>query len=369
MGEAYLARQLMTSLQPCQPLTILITTNTSQGYDILNRTKNEAGPTLRVAVGYFPFDKPSLMHQALSAVAPRAVVLLESELWPGLMAACKAEGVKLVVVNGRMTERSLQRYLHWPAIWRDLRPHAVLAMSPADGKRFAALFGEEIVETMANMKFDTLQSRQPPAGAAANPLRTIVETTEKFVVLGSVRQEEEKEVSRLLCHLCRRDPRLIIGLFPRHMHRLRHWQQELTARHLPWQLRSQCRHAVPAGTIILWDTMGELTKAYDLARSVFVGGSLAPVGGQNFLEPFSSGIRPVIGPHWRNFAWVGREIIEQGLVHEARTWQEAAAYLLEQAEQLPDRPRTTEALRLFIADRQGGTTKACRKIMRLLAAP
>lgn len=369
VGEAYLARQLMTTLQPRLPLTILITTNTSQGYDILNRIKHETGPTVRVAVGYFPFDKPSLMQQALSAVAPRAVVLLESELWPGLMAACKAQGVKLLVVNGRMTERSLHGYLRWPAIWHDLRPHAVLAMSPADGNRFAALFGEEIVDTMANIKFDSLQSRHAPEDQTANPLHTIIDGTAKFVVLGSVRQEEEKAVSRLLCHLCSRDPRLIIGLFPRHMHRLNHWQQELSARHLPWQLRSQCRQVVPPGTIILWDTMGELTKAYDLARSVFVGGSLAPVGGQNFLEPLSSGIRPVIGPHWHNFAWVGREIVDQGLVHEALTWQETAAYLLEQAKQLPDRPRTTEALRLFIADRQGGTAKACRKIMRLLAAP
>jgi 3-deoxy-D-manno-octulosonic-acid transferase len=370
VGEAYLARELVKRLEPVSPTTVLLTTNTSQGLAILKEIKEEfsAGP-LQLRLAYCPFDQPSLMARALTLIQPRLVVLLESELWPGLMAGCKKEGVKLLVINGRMTENSLRHYQRWPAIWRDLRPSAIMAMSEADSRRFAALFGADIVETMANIKFDRIHSQATKEGQADNPLLHIIPPDEQFVVLGSIRQEEEEAVAKLLAHLCRKNPRLLIALFPRHLHRLDHWQKHLTGRNLTWQLRSQCRVKVKPGTVILWDTMGELERAYALARAAFVGGSLAPVGGHNFLEPLGCGIRPVIGPHWENFSWIGRGLIAQGLVHEAQNWQGVARYLLEEVQERPDRRQTREALHEFLRHRQGGAQRACQKIKGMLAQP
>lgn len=369
VGEAYLAWELLKRLAPSSPTTVLLTTNTSQGLGILDTlAAADLEGTLTVVTAYCPFDQPALMATALAVVAPKAVVLLESELWPGLLAACQQQGVKLLVVNGRMTQRSLERYLRWPGLWRDLRPTAIMAMSEADSGRFAALFGADIVSTMANIKFDRIPPPAEKNAPAHNPLTEIIDPGTRFIVLGSIRQEEEAEVTLLLARLARVTPPLLIGLFPRHMHRLGHWQQALTAAGLAWRLRSQCTSPVPAGTVILWDAMGELEKAYDLARAAFVGGSLAPVGGQNFLEPINCGLKPVIGPHWTNFAWIGREIIEQGLVHEARDWQEVARTLTAQADAAPDRCPVQEALASFVARRQGGSRLACEKIKEMLAA-
>ncbi len=370
VGEAYLAWELITQVQVSEPTTILLTTNTSQGFDILQQIAlDDFGPAIKIVTAYCPFDKPSIMARALAHIAPQVMILLESELWPGLMAACKNQGVKLLVANGRMTERSLKSYLRWPAIWRDLRPDAVLAMSVADSKRFGALFGADIVATMNNIKFDRIHSPATKKSPEDNPLLALINSDDAFIVLGSVRQEEEEDISALLSYLCKQNAHLIIGLFPRHMQRLSHWQKELTRLNLPWQLRSQTTNKVESGTIILWDTMGELEKAYDLARTAFVGGSLAPVGGQNFLEPLGCGIRPVIGPHWTNFAWIGTDIIDQGLVHEARDWQGVAHYLLKQVAIVPERQQTTKALQAFVGRRQGGTMTACLKIKNLLTTP
>ncbi len=370
MGEAYLAWELVKKLQLPEQTTILLTTNTSQGFDILKKiAQDDLGSSKKVVTAYCPFDKPTIMARALAMIAPRAMILLESELWPGLMAGCKKQGVKLLVINGRMTERSLNRYLRWPSIWRDLRPHAVLAMSEADTNRFAALFGDDIVGTMTNIKFDRIHAQGKEDPQNNNPLLHIINPDEKFIVLGSIRQEEEAEVAQLLTLLYKENSQVIIGLFPRHMHRLAHWQKELDDCNLSWQLRSQCLTQVKPGTIILWDTMGELEQAYSLARTAFVGGSLAPVGGQNFLEPLSCGIRPVIGPHWANFSWIGREIIDLGLVHEAKGWQGVAQYLLEQVQHCPARQQTKDALQNFVHSRQGGTMTACQKITAMLERP
>lgn len=370
VGEAYLAWELVKELQFSEQTTILLTTNTSQGFDILKKIgTDDIGPCKEIVMAYCPFDQPSLIAKALAIIKPRAIVLLESELWPGLMAGCKKEGVKLLVVNGRMTPRSLKGYLRWPTIWIELRPDRVLAMSGADGKRFSALFGPDIVATMANIKFDRIQPLGKEAASMDNPLHSLIAADEAFVVLGSVQEEEEGDVSKILTTLYEGNRQLIVGLFPRHMQRLGHWQQELDLLNLPWQLRSQSTTTVAPGTIILWDSMGELEDAYALARAAFVGGSLAPLGGQNFLEPLSCGIRPVIGPHWTDFTWIGADIVDQGLVHEAPDWQGVARYLMKQMSVVPERRLTQKALQAFVQDHQGGTRVACQEIQKMLARP
>ncbi len=367
VGEAYLAWELVKKLPCSVPTTILITSNTSQGFDILlDIAKDDLGAHKTIKTAYFPFDQPSIMTRALAAVEPKALVLLESELWPGLMAACKRHEVKTLVINGRMTKRSMESYLRWPTIWRDLRPDKILAMSEDDAQRFSTLYGSNVVDTMTNIKFDRLTPGPLTDFARDNPLSTLFTKGDLFIVLGSIRREEEDEIATLLADLYDHNDQLIIGLFPRHMHRINNWKNVLTSLKLPWELRSTCAKKVEPGTIILWDTMGELEKAYRLARSAFVGGSLAPVGGQNFLEPISCGIRPVIGPHWTNFAWVGREIIDQGLVCEVQNRQDVAEYLLEHATKEPDRQSTKEALQTFIRNRQGGTMVACQHINSIL---
>jgi 3-deoxy-D-manno-octulosonic-acid transferase len=157
-----------------------------------------------------------------------------------------------------------------------------------------------------------------------------------------------------------------MGVFPRHIQRVKFWQEGLTHLGIRWVLRSAVSNPVSAGTVILWDIFGELMSAYRLAQSAFVGGSLAPLGGQNFLEALTSGVIPIIGPSWENFAWVGQRIIDTGLLRAAADWRQTAALILQDLDSPRPRAKVIERARQFIETRQGGTERACRAIEAML---
>lgn len=374
VGEAFLASEIIQNLDPPRPIRVLLTTYTSQGLEILNKVRDEAGQQggkLTIATAYIPFDHPDLMSKAVTAIQPRLLLLLESELWPGLLSACRQQRVKVLVANGRMTARSVGRYLVWPRLWQYLRPERILAISSDDAARFATLFGAEGVETMPNIKFDRISRQAANAPVTSqNPLAPLFPPENRLIVLGSVREQEEAEIIQLIGAIIE-DSRatgrpIVIALFPRHMHRLKNWGKLLTQHGYPWQLRSRISAAVPPGSIILWDTMGEMLPAYQLANAAFVGGSLAPLGGQNFLEPLTCGIKPVIGPHWSNFLWIGQEIMDQNLVQQAKNRQEAAQLLLKNIANPPQRAEVQQEITAYVQSRCGGTTQTCAMINQLL---
>ena len=368
VGESYLALEIIKTLKVDRPVKILVTSNTSQGIDILNRALADRGSTgekIHVTVGYFPFDKPTLMRKAVAAVRPTAMVLLEAEIWPGLLRALKQHNCKTIIINGRITHRSLKRYLLWPSIWQQLRPARVLAISSADADRFKQLFGPDGIATMPNIKFDRVVSAATSADNH-HSMKDLVPGGSTFAVLASVRRQEEPLVKQMIIEILGNRPHTVIGLFPRHLHRIRSWQEILNQAGIRWSLRSEVKGPAAAGTVIIWDTFGELQQAYQLCQSAFVGGSLTPLGGQNFLEALISGTRPVIGPSWENFAWVGTEIIEAGLLRVAGNWQEVAILLMEDMEKSSPRNEIINRSLEYFKDRQGGTRKACRAITALL---
>ncbi|MDO9264431.1 MAG: glycosyltransferase N-terminal domain-containing protein, partial [Desulfosalsimonadaceae bacterium] len=362
-GESFLAWSLLETLTTDRPIQVLITTNTRQGLDILHRAANavsKANPLITASCAYFPFDRPSIMEKAVARVNPRLMVLLETEIWPGLLAALKKNHRNIILVNGRLTPKSLKHYLLWPSFWKTLGPDRILAISADDGNRFSALYGPDAVQTMSNIKFDRLQTKTETSD---NPLKKWLPDAAPFLVLGSVREPEEEEVGLIIQRIQSVAPETIIGLFPRHMHRLHAWEQRLTRLNILWQLRSSLKKdPARAGSVILWDTFGELNHAYALARAVFVGGSLAPLGGQNFLEPMIHGIVPVIGPFWDNFAWAGFEIFEQGLAVKVPDGPAVTAELVRCLTQPKTALSHQAAAIRYIEDRKGGSIQACRVI-------
>jgi 3-deoxy-D-manno-octulosonic-acid transferase len=367
-GEAYLARELLDALEPHHPVRIHVTTNTRQGMEILERAINEINTHEKigsVSAAYFPFDKPTFMEKAVRSIRPHTMVLLESEMWPGLLAALKKYGRKTLIINGRIRSKSLSRYLKWPALWHAIKPHKILAISEDDARRFANLFGNEHVAVMPNIKFDRFDPLDTHT-LKQNPLEKILPAGTPFIVLGSIRQEEEPLVEKIIKRVSQKKPELIIGLFPRHLHRIDFWQAALDTLGLTWVLRSRINRDITDGTVILWDTFGELSEAYALAHAAFVGGSLAPLGGQNFLEPLTHGVVPVIGPSWENFAWVGTQIVKAGLVRVAKDWKGVVELLLSDV----NRPSAHDSVRKkalkYIQERQGGTAQAAGIIAETL---
>ncbi|MCP4417477.1 MAG: 3-deoxy-D-manno-octulosonic acid transferase, partial [Chloroflexi bacterium] len=185
VGEAYLALELIRNLKTAKPLKILVTSNTSQGWEILTRNLSELpliNRQIQLQVGYFPFDKPAIMQTAVANIHPQVMVLLETEIWPGLLRSLKKYRCKILIVNGRITEKSLKRYLLWPSLWQKLRPDEVLAISHADAHRFRRLFGKAGVEVMSNIKFDRIAAATS-GGGGKNKLKAILPANKPFIVL------------------------------------------------------------------------------------------------------------------------------------------------------------------------------------------
>lgn len=363
VGESYLTWELFKQLSPSRPIRVLATANTRQGFEILEEAAQAVrfqNPMIRIRARYFPFDRPSLMGRALDAVRPRLAVFLETELWPGLLCALKIRRIPSLIVNGRISAKSLRGYRAWPSLWDRIGPDRILAVSETDAGRYQTLFPRAGVEVMDNVKFDRLAFDASSDDRSRIQLAEWIHPDHPFLVLGSIRREEESLVEKMILHVRSRHPGVVIGLFPRHLHRIRSWEKRLERHAVPFTLRSRVRSPLASGEVLLADGIGELTSAYHLADAVFVGGSLAPLGGQNFLEPLICGISPVIGPHWDNFKWIGTEIFDQGLVRTGGDWRAVSDFLLKDLTEDASRDALMKRAGRYLQSRRGGARRACR---------
>lgn len=384
-GEAYLVWELLAHLAVLceekgapEPLRVLTTTWTRQGLETLQNmadTLHAKHPWLCVGAAFFPLDSPKLMEKALEQVRPRVVGLLETELWPGLMLACEKRHVPMLLLNGRMTDKSLRGYLKLdaviPGFWKALSPKHICAISKADAERFARLFGNDKVEAVPNIKFDR---------AAASTTAAVSETLLKLLppelharqtaLLASVREQEEPALLSVIQALhAHNAPTIIIA--PRHMHRVKPWQALLNSAKLPFVMRSKQEKTIPAGAIVIWDTFGELGQLYQLADAVFVGGSLAPLGGQNFLEPLALGRIPCCGPHLSNFAWAlepsgeaGQDSLEDlGLLQLGENAKAISALLQARLANPAQHDAVRERFQGWLSLRLGGSARCAQRLL------
>jgi 3-deoxy-D-manno-octulosonic-acid transferase len=199
VGESQLAAELLRKMEPPSRLRILLTTNTRQGMDILTRAVKDAeaySDKISARTAYFPFDRPAIMQTAVEVVKPHVMVLLETEIWPGLLHALKIAGSQLLILNGRLSEKSLKRYLIWPGLWLRLQPDHVLAVSDDDAGRFKTLFPGSRIIVMPNIKFDRIAFAD--STDRVKPVFDFLTIDNGFVVLGSVRREEESLVEKII---------------------------------------------------------------------------------------------------------------------------------------------------------------------------
>ncbi|MFP4629643.1 MAG: 3-deoxy-D-manno-octulosonic acid transferase [Desulfohalobiaceae bacterium] len=363
-GEAALAREIIQNWPRERQASILVSSNTPQGMQILQEL--EPPEQLELQCMFFPFDAPWIMDRVLARLRPKLTALVETELWPGLLQACSKRGLRTMILNSRMTSRSLARYLFMlHSCGLGSSPHRILAQSPRDAQRFGLLFPQSRIEQVPNLKFDrSLEAEFMPY--VQNPLSSIFKPHSPVAVLGSVRRQEEGAILRVLQGLLQERPRCMPVVAPRHLQRVPAWEELLQSSGLPWVLRSRLQESPVAGQVILWDKFGELQQLYALARSVYVGGSLVPLGGQNFLEPLAQGVSPCIGPYWQNFAWAGEEIVDCGLVQEVHSEQELTQCLLQGLRQSRSRESVLAQFQEYLQARKGGLQQTLQALQQEL---
>jgi len=356
VGEARLAAALVRELNRKGIRNILVTTNTRQGMDALdNEIKEDAQKA------YFPFDNLCIMAMALYRIQPEKLVLLETEIWPSLLYACKRKNVPVILGNGRLSLKSFCRYYPLRRLLASIAPDRIAAVSERDRERFSSLFPSAQTSVMSNIKFDLLVDKTPIA-YVQNPLSSFFKPKQALIALGSVRREEEPQIARVIQKLYNARPKTTIALFPRHTTRISSWRKILDSEGIPYTLRSSLGSGTAPAGVILWDSFGELEAAYAMARSVFVGGSLMPCGGQNFLEALGQGVVPCVGPFWDNFTWVGSEILDVGLLIQVKDEHELCSRL--QQSQSISREQVEKKFKEYLQNRRGGTQELAGIIAR-----
>lgn len=371
-GEALLAVRLVHRLSPEKPVRILLTTTTDQGMEILSNAlkKKQVSSHISIFLGWFPFDCPAVAASAVKRVTPKVMVLLETELWPALLHQLRQQPTRILVVNGRMSVRSGRHYRLTRPLWNRIAPHEVLAVSETDARRFRRVFDQAQVAVMPNMKFETLTSQASQPGGSktgTSYLTDLFSGDRPMSVFASIRRQEERQVLKMIRYLFDQYPKQVIALFPRHMHRIDPWKRRLKKTGIPVFLRSELSAPPVLPGIILWDRFGEMCQVFEYAHAVFMGGSLKPLGGQNFLEPLLQGAPVVAGPFWDDFFWVGNQVFDKGLVVRTPDWRSGAHAMAVCLAQDEERETRRQKARAYVQSRSGGTDTACRAILAALS--
>jgi 3-deoxy-D-manno-octulosonic-acid transferase len=315
VGEVNLCLQLIRALEPRLPnLKIVVSTTTTTGMAELQRRL-----PAHVSKIYYPVDSRKSVARALAVVHPKAIVLVESEIWPNFIWRANQLDIPLFLVNARMSARSFPRYKKFRFLFRSL--FASFAGVGAQNETDAARLREigcraEAIRVVGNLKFDAakLDERSPlDIGAMLRQLGVPLDTP--ILVAGSTHDGEEKILADVARRLRARFPKLFLVLVPRHFERCKEVGRQLRERGVKFIYRNEisARTQLRAGEVecLLVNTTGELKFFYECATLVFVGKSLTAIGGQNPIEPGALGKPMVFGQNMQNFADVAWNFLAQ----------------------------------------------------------
>ncbi len=301
VGEARAGAALARALRAANPGSeLLVTCTTAAGRDALKELHGES-----VRVAWLPYDYPGAVRRFLEHYRPRLGVLMETEIWPNLLAACAGYGVPVLLANARMSEKSARGYESWLGLARPAFASlaAVCAQSGEDAQRLRAL-GARRVEVAGNLKFDSAPDESKRADGRAWRERL----GRPVLLLASTREGEEK---MLLDAMPAWDGKILAVLVPRHPGRF----EEVAP--LSQSRRSRGEAPAPADRVHLGDTMGEMDFYYAAADVAVIGGSFVPRGGQNLIEACAAGVPVVLGPSMFNFAEATRLALAAGAAVQA----------------------------------------------------
>jgi 3-deoxy-D-manno-octulosonic-acid transferase len=371
VGEVLAAAPLVAALKQKLPSRcVFVSTTTETGQKLARQRLTSVD-----GVFYFPLDWVVAVRRALRTVQPALAIVMETEIWPNFLREAQAFRVPVIFANARISTRSFARFKRWewlvgPFFARAMRDADLfLAQTPEDAKRLIEMGADEDrVEVTGNLKYDA----EPPAASRFGEwLAAEIQRQERWPVLvaGSVVAEEEEAVLAAYDIVQRRWRHALLILAPRKPDRFDTAASIASAG--GWNVVRRSRLDLAAKLdesvdVLVLDSIGELAALYALADATFVGGSLAPSGGHNILEPAWYGRPPVFGRSMENF----REMSEQFLranagvqindgEHLGRVW----AQLIENE---PLRQRTGEAARALAQRNRGATARTAERIAAAL---
>jgi 3-deoxy-D-manno-octulosonic-acid transferase len=315
VGEVNLCTQLIHALEPHVPnIKIVVSTTTTTGMSELRSRL----PT-HISKIYYPIDRRKWVSRALAVINPKAIVLVEAEIWPNFIWRANALGVPLFLANARLSDRSYRGYRRFGFLFRPL--FASFAGVGAQNEDDAARLREvgcrpEAIHVVGNLKFDAAKLDERRTLDVPAMLRQLgVPPDAPILIGGSTHAGEEVLLAEIAQRLRARFPRLFLVLVPRHFERAKEIGRQLQER----AVKFVCRNEIYTNTqfregevdCLLVNTTGELRFFYPCATVVFVGKSITAMGGQNPIEPGTLGKAMVLGPNMQNFADITRNFVAQ----------------------------------------------------------
>lgn len=301
VGEIVAASPLIKEFHQEFPQSpILVSVFTNNGYEMANRIIKDAD-----CIIHFPFDLPWLSANLLYRVRPRVFMPVETELWPNFLRAAKELGIPVMMVNGRISEKSVKGYKNMRGLWKEiLSTIKVFAMqSNVDAENILKLGADpDLVTVTGNTKFD-----QTYTNVSADEKKKLIselglEDNQGIFLAGSTHKGEEEHVIKAYMDLRSKHPKAKLVIAPRAILRTSNIIQMCQQHGLKVATRTGLLEAPSSGhDVVIINTIGELGKMYSIGDVVFVGGSLIPHGGHNILEPAAHGKAIVVGEHMFNF--------------------------------------------------------------------
>ena len=366
VGEFNAAKPLIKQLllqYPSLPLTITCTTPTaSAAIQKLQAEQRELGRTVEHC--YLPFDYPVLMRLWLKYMQPQLLLILETELWPNLLANCKALSIPTLVVNARLSARSAKGYRRFSLFTQPMLQNIsqILTQDKNSARRFLAL-GAKHVQVAGNLKFELDVPKS--STQLAQSLKPLLQGRTVWVV-GSTHAGEDELLIQAYQQLKMQYPELLLVLVPRHPERFDAVAELLQQQQLNFVRRSV--NGLPDAETQVWlgDSMGELLSWYQLADFVFIGGSLIERGGHNPLEAMAFGKTVLSGPYVFNFQLVFQLLQQQQAYFQVST----VADLVSTVTQLMQQPKLAtqtgeKGLKLY-QQQQGAVARIMAQVSNLL---
>ncbi len=362
VGETQAALPLIQALRrraPKRPMVITTTTPTGSA-----RVQAALGEDVHHF--YLPYDLPGSLRRFLDAARPVLVIIMETEIWPNLFAACQDRGIPLVIANARISPASFKGYKRVrPFVAESLaRTSLISAQSEMDAERFRQLGAPtERVRALGNIKFDLRYS--PETLAEGSALREKLGLERPVWIAASTHDGEEFQVLEAFREVRQRIPDALLILVPRHPERFDAVAAQ--CRGQGWRIVRRTEHSTTADCdVYLGDTMGELMVLYGAADVAFVGGSLVPIGGHNVLEPAAVGLTVLFGPHMFNFIEASERLLEANAAHQVQDAKSLAKLTVELLRDAERRDRMGRAGRDTVAANRGSLERLLNALEPLL---
>lgn len=369
VGETLVALKLAHSLRSLQPdIRIVISTTTSTGFSIARDSAREWLVPI-----YNPVDSQGAIRRTLELLKPERLIFIEGDVWPNLLASCFERGIQITLANARLSPKSASRFQRFS---RYVAPLFSLLdwigiPDPETGEEWIRIgVPDSKLRLTGNIKFDQETKSESPRTAEFQELllNAGISTEMPLLIAGSTHPGEELMLANLLARWREQNKDLRLILVPRHIERAAGLVLELKPLGFRIVLRSEIGSAVQGEPpdILIVDTTGELRDWYILGTVIFVGKSLAGIGGQNPVEPALTGKPVIFGPHMENFGTVVEHLLRvEGAIQVAN--QSALFGAVNDLLLNPDRrSRVAQNAAKAVANHQGAARKTAELILQKL---